>query len=135
MLDSISNWTRRYLQAYFLEYSNDWSFQPGSASQGGCWPYWIRPMTSSGWTVEYYSEININGKKFGTGILCVLRFKTVWEFIQCCLTSKRNKGFGPTDLRILNLEKILRWVEIMRNMLYNGSFISQTRNTSCIYLC
>ena len=47
-------------------------------------------------------------EKNGTGILCILQFKTVWKIIQCCLTSKGHNGFGPGDLRIFYDENILK---------------------------
>ena len=53
---------------------------------------------SMGWTehtLKYYAEINHTRKKFWTRISCVLRFKTVWEIIQCCLTSKGQKKIRP----------------------------------------
>ena len=50
------------------------------------------------------------------GILCILRFQTVWEIIQCWLTSKGYKGFTPSDLRVLYDENTLKG-ENMRTLL------------------
>ena len=72
------------------------------------------------WSTEgYYTEINTAGNKYGTGIQCALKFKTVGETIQWCLTSKIYKRSEPADLRILYVEKILRGEEIMRILLYH----------------
>ena len=63
----------------------------------------MEARTSMGWTehtLEYYAEINLTRYEFSTGILCALRFKTGWEIIQCCHTSRAYKGFGPADLNI-----------------------------------
>ena len=67
--------------------------------------------------LEYYAEINPTRNILRTEIICVLRFTMVWETIQCYLTSKGYRGFGPADLRILYDSKILRRGEIMRNLL------------------
>ena len=88
----------------------------GNARQKGCCSEWVRPRTSLWWTDGYYPEINPFGNKLCTGILSVLRFKTVWEIIQCCLTSKRHTGFGQLDLHVLNVDFLRGW-EIMHNLL------------------
>ena len=59
-------------------------------------------------TFECYAEINHTRIKFVTGILCTLRFKTIWKITQLCHTSEGCEGFGPADLRILHVAKILR---------------------------
>ena len=97
---------------------------PGNDIQRG---WTTEAMTYMGWkehTLKYYAEIRPTKNKFGTEILCALQFKTVWEIIQCCLTSKRYKGFGPTDLPILYDAKILRGGEVMRILLYIVSAVS-----------
>ena len=60
-------------------------------------PPWIGQSTC--W--KNYVEINPTRNELVTGILCALTFKTVWEIIWCCLTSKGHKEFGLADLRIL----------------------------------
>ena len=88
--------------------------------------------TQRGWTMEannlmdwqehamdYYAEINPTNKQFETGILCALRFRTLWEIIQCYPTFMEYKGFGPTDLRILYDAKVLGGWEDSRNVLYH----------------
>ena len=59
------------------------------------------------------TEINL-----GLGYYAQYDLKTLWEDIQCCLTAKGYNGFGRADLRILNVENILRGGEVMRNLLY-----------------
>ena len=73
-------------------------------------------------TLEYYGEINPSRNKYGTQILWAVRFKTAWEFIQCCLTSNEYKGIGPADMRILYDVKIFGGEEIMQNLLQYLSF-------------
>ena len=75
-----------------------------------------------GWTehtFEYYVKINPTRNKFSTGILCALRFKTVWEILQCYLTFNEIEGFGPAVKLILYDANKLRGGEIMQNLLYN----------------
>ena len=82
----------------------------------------MEARTSMGWTehtLENCSEIYPTRNIIGTGILCALRFETDWEFIQCWLASKRYKGFGPADMRILYESNILGGGESMRNLLYH----------------
>ena len=102
--DLISNWTRRHLLAHFHKYTKVWWFWPSSTNQRCCWSRWVRPRTSLCWTEEYYAAIYTSENKFGKGILCALRFKTVWEIIQCYLTSNGYKGFGPADLRFYTIK-------------------------------
>ena len=45
------------------------------------------------------------------------------EVIRSRLTSKGYKDLGPADLRILNVENILRGGEIMQNLLYEVVFV------------
>ena len=68
--------------------------------------------------LEYNVEIKPTKNKFGTGISCALRFKTVWEIIQCCLTSKGYRGLEPANLSILYDTKNLRRGNFIRNLLY-----------------
>ena len=85
-----------------------------------CKPKKVPSSPSMGWThhtLKYYAEFNPTRKKFWTRILCALRFKTVWEIIQCCFTSMGLKRFVPAVLLILYNAKILR-EEIMQNLLY-----------------
>ena len=84
---------------------------PGSGIQRG-WTTDAR--TSMCWiehTLEYYAEINTTKNKFGIGISCALRFKSVLEIIHCCLTSKGYNGYGPEDLTFLYDAKILRVID------------------------
>ena len=100
--------------------TNEWSSSPNSGTQSGWTP---EASTSMGWTentLEYYAEINPTRIKFGYEILCTLRFKTVWEIIQCSLTSKGYEGFGPADLYIVYDAKILKIEEILRNLLLHN---------------
>ena len=93
------------------------SSSPGSGIQRD---WTTEARTSVGWTentLEKYAEINRTTNKFSTVILCALRFKLVWEFIQCCLTSHGYKWFRPADLRILYDAKTLGGEEIKRNLL------------------
>ena len=82
-----------------------------------------RSRTSMGWTDETltcYAVINTTRKIFGTGIWWTLRHKTVWEFIQCCITAKGYKGFEPADLRIF-----IQW-NFLRTLDTQGSKFMQT---------
>ena len=58
--------------------------------------------------MDCHVETNTSKNKFGTGILRMLRFKTVSEIIQCCLSSNGYEGFGHANLRILYDENTLR---------------------------
>ena len=60
----------------------------------------------------------LSEKKIRTGKICALRLETNWEIIQCCLTFKGYKEFGPADLRILYDAIISRGGEIKQNVLY-----------------
>ena len=66
----------------------------------------------------YSVEINPTRNEIGTGLLSALQFKTVWVFIQCCLTSMGYKGFGFADLRYLYNTKIFKGGEIVQNLLF-----------------
>ena len=79
---------------------------PGSGIQRGWTTVAMTYMGCTENTLGYYAEINHTRNKYGTRILCALRFKTVWETIQCCLTSKEYEGFRPADLPIFYVEKI-----------------------------
>ena len=94
---------------------------PSSSGSGVRRGWTTEARTSMRWkkyTLEYYPKFNPTRNKFRIGILCTLRFKTVWEIIQYCLASKGYKAFGRTDLRILYDANILRGGEFMRNLLY-----------------
>ena len=69
------------------------------------------------WTQGYYAEITTAANNLGTRLLCVLRFKKVWETIQICFTSKGCKGFGPAYLLILYVENLLEGGEFMLSLL------------------
>ena len=51
--------------------------------------------------MEIMRKSTLAERKFWAGIICVQRFKTVWQIMQCCLTSKGYKGFELAYLRIL----------------------------------
>ena len=74
-------------------------------------------MCETGRTRGCYPEIDTTRNKYGTGLICMLRFETADNFIQNCLIFKGYKGFGFSDLRVLHNETNLKRGKVMRILL------------------